>query len=102
MRARCRDGIAGLSGGSDTVLNSSQTSAESGKTFEFQFTLKPGSDAGWVKADWLAPGRLECSPVAGAPECGGFLTCWWVDAGAGTWAADAAKACLKEWIYGTK
>ena len=27
MRARCRDGIAGLSGGSDTVLNSSQTSA---------------------------------------------------------------------------
>lgn len=60
------------------------------------------SDAGWVKADWLAPGRLECSPVAGAPGSGGFLTCWWVDAGAGTGAADAAKACLKEWIYGTK
>lgn len=33
-------------------FDSSQTSAESGKTFEFQFTLKPGSDAGWVSYDW--------------------------------------------------
>mgnify|MGYP004716300001 CR=1 FL=1 len=33
-------------------FDSSQTSVESGKTFEFQFTLKPGSDAGWVSYDW--------------------------------------------------
>lgn len=33
-------------------FDSSRTSAESGKTFEFQFTLKPGSDAGWVNYDW--------------------------------------------------
>lgn len=61
------------------------------------------SDAGWMKADWLAPGQIGCTPVAEAPENGGFLTCWWVDAEAGQRdVADAAKACLKEWIYGTK
>lgn len=56
-----------------------------------------------MKADWLAPGQIGCTPVAEAPENGGFLTCWWVDAEAGQRdVADAAKACLKEWIYGTK
>ena len=33
-------------------FDSSVTSAESGKTYEFQFTLKPGAEAGWVDYDW--------------------------------------------------
>lgn len=57
---------------------------------------------GWVKADWLAPGQIGWAPVAGDPGCGGFLTCWWVEEGADHEAADAAKACLNEWIHGTK
>lgn len=33
-------------------FDSSVTSAESGKTYEFKFTLKPGSEAGWVNYEW--------------------------------------------------
>ncbi len=61
----------------------------------------PG-ETGWTKVDWLDSGDPECAPLAEAPACGGFLTCWWVDDGRGETIIEDVRELLNDRIDGTE
>lgn len=59
-------------------------------------------DAGWMKADWLAPRELECAPIAEPSACGGFLTCWWAASGEEPAMLEAVHELLNDWNCATR